>query len=225
MKRVDVLMPTLGMQGTETVDALTEHAPFKFDLITSSVPGWSAAINDCLRRRTPGHDVLIIDDDVTVLPSTFDRLARYLKVADVIGFKLLFPDYNLQHGGGMVTMLGRTGHIMYQEDMPSYVAYVTASLCYIKEEVLGAVAPLNVWEGVQWEDVALCLDAWEAGYRVAYVPDPAIHKETATKKHDPKFWEKFEINAQAFYEKYERQCIKASTKFGTTRRLPIEPVP
>ena len=220
-RAVDVLMPTLGMQGDDTIKSLARYANFSFDVIHTDIPGWSAAINKCLERHTVGRDVLIIDDDVEIWPETFANLHQYMERAEVFGFKLLFPDGQIQHDGGFVNANGSCGHIKHNSDEPSYVAYVTASLCYIKEEALDFVAPLKVWPGAQWEDVALCLDAWGNGMRVMYIPSPATHKETATKRHDPEFAHKFGINSMYFRQRYESQCARMSTMFGVERRVPI----
>lgn len=216
---VNVLMPTLGMKGTAAVDSLV-HAPFEVNVIQSSVNGWAAAMNDCLTRRVPG-DCLIMDDDVLVLPHTFDLLEQHYNDADVFGFRLLYPDGRLQHDGGYVTPVAGAGHIFDDGQQPTYTQYVTASLCYVKAHVFDQVPAFNEWPGVQWEDVAFCLDAWRAGLRVLYLPGEAIHEETGTKRADTRLSERFGINAVHFGNKYRRQCREINDLFGHERRLPL----
>lgn len=219
---VNVLMPTLGKKGTKTVDSLRAHAPFDLNIITSDVPGWANAINDCLSRRIVGEDCLIIDDDIEILPETFADFDEYKQYGDVFGFKLMYPGGTaVQHDGGYLTTDGGSGHLFRNSDMASYVGYVTASLCYIKAHVFENVLAMNVWPGLQWEDVAFCVDAWEKGFRVVYVPNPAIHEETGTKRDEVNFWGKFRINALIFQVQYGRRSSDIAKRFGPSGRIPL----
>lgn len=223
MKNVDVLMPTLGKKGDKTVKSLAANfTGFNFDVFHSSVYGWSRAINEMLTKfHHPERDVLIIDDDVEVLPDTFKGFDDYYELADVFGFKLLYPDGTLQHGGGFVNAAAQTGHLTTNVDQPSYVQYVTASLCYIKADVIKEIKALQVWPGVQYEDVALCMEAWLAGFKVMYLPMAAIHEETGTKRFEADLQTKLSINAYEFKRKYREAATQLSFLFGNDRRLPI----
>jgi len=224
-RRVNVLMPTLGRLGTRAEDALREHAPFDVNLIQSGVPGWSAAINDCLAQRERGEDCLIIDDDVFVGPETFNPLWDHYADADVFGFLLRYPTGEIQHDGGYVTPDMVAGHIRDgREGEPSFVRYVTASLCYVKADVFERIPRLVQWPGVQWEDVALCVDAWAQGFKVMYLPGEAVHEETATKRFDPNLNQRFAQNGAHFHDLYKGKVARLDQRFGGERRLRTAPV-
>lgn len=196
--KLDVCMPTLGLQGDATEQSL-QHLPCPYRLIKSEAPGWSNALNECLRQREPGADVLIIDDDAQLLPETFQNMEDWYPKADIFGFKLLYPEGGLQHDGGWTAWHPQegayAGHIMGDSDQPSYVAYVTASICLIKAALLERQPEFKVWPGAHWEDVAYCVQAQaDLGAKVMYVPNPGVHGETLTKRHDPTFNFKFAIN-------------------------------
>lgn len=220
---IDVIMPTLDKNGTRTKDSLANYLPFDYNLIEIRDPGgWANAINCGLKLRGRKNDLIIIDDDVEILADTFFGFNTFYRQADVFGFKLMFPDSErIQHDGGWVSPDGRSGHIFNESGVPSYVPYVTASLTLIKASVLEVVSQMRVWPGYQWEDVAFCLDAWAAGFRVAYLPNKAIHAETATKGHDPRFAEKFHVNADIFRREYAAHCAAVSNAFGPRRRIPL----
>lgn len=220
-ERVNVIMPTLGMKGDKTIDSLRAYAPFEITLLTDTEPGWSRGVNRCLQRRGSG-DVLIIDDDIVVHEHTFDHLPELFDHGDVFGFRLLYPDGQLQHDGALIRWEGSCAHIRDDSHEPSYVACVTASLCYIKASVFERVPRYVEWPGMQWEDVAFCVDAWFAGARVLYVPDEATHEESGTKKNDPRFWDAFSENQACFRQYYREKAVVLAQMFGETHRIPLE---
>lgn len=236
MNPIDVVMPTLGMQGNRTIESL-KYLPKPYSqCLTSNAPGWSNAVNQCLKKRGPGHDVLIIDDDAELLPDTFKGYRDWYPKADIFGFKLLYsepgPDKvmrdgrhvsgDLQHDGGWVTWDDNqgalAGHIFNDSDLLSTVSYVTASICLIKSHVIDQLGDLNVWPGAHWEDVAYCARAWAAGLQVAYVPNAGIHRETQTKKHDPRFMLKFRLNQLMLTLELEDEIKAVSRRFQFKKR-------
>lgn len=151
-----------------------EHAPahtYREDTRT----GWAKASNALLdETASSGHDALFLDDDVTLLPETFEDMAEWQSTGAVVGFQLRDGDavisagHYLSHGG---ILLPNRDH-----DTPAYLAHVTASAMYIPHAVLAAGVRFPDWPGVHSEDVAFTYAVWLAGFKVLYWPSPVLHE-------------------------------------------------
>lgn len=152
------------------VPAGLEHIPWKTRLLVDSRPGWAAAANALLDQAAEaGHDAIFLDDDVTILPETFRDFERYYQLADVFGFRLRSkPGQDDQCGWG----LQRPNP---NPDKPCYLAHVTASLMYLRAEVLTRGVRFPEWSGLHYEDVQFTNNCWLRGFSVAYVPSFALH--------------------------------------------------
>jgi hypothetical protein len=225
-------MPTLGMNGTMTQNSL-RYLPWEHDLITTSVPGgWGHAMNDLLSRRQRKNDCIITDDDVMVLPHTFAGFEAFYGMADIFGFLLVYPtitlgsegsQFQVQHDGGKFYEVENNvlmSHIFQDCNALSYVGHITTSFCYVKAHVFDEIKSFYEWPGVQWEDVAFCVQAQQAGFKVMYVPQMAVHAETQTKRHtEDDFWNRFMENNRLFNVEcgsYARELIR---KFGPSGRI------
>lgn len=198
---VDLIMPTLGKPHALRALESLQHLPFPVrpHFITGG-GGWPQAVNIGLERST--GDVLLMDDDVELLPDTFknfDPLA-----ADIIGFKLLFDDGRIQHAGGFCFQ-GQLGHLGYGKPAdefsePMWVCHCTASLLYIHRPVVEKLKQMVVWDGAQFEDVDWSLRALKAGFKILYHPGTAYHRESQTKSQSPDFGEKMQRNLRRLWD-------------------------
>jgi hypothetical protein len=194
---VDVVIPTL--RKTHAFGALEslKHLPFAIKLhLISEGSTWPEAANIGLRASR--NDVLLMDDDVVLSPTTFCDFASYYDLADIFGFKLLYPSGLIQHGGGFVSR-GAIGHLCAglcnSADSPLYVCHVTASLTYIKRHVIEHVGYISEsYSGYQLEDVDYSFRALKAGMRILYVPRSAEHRESATKAEFADFRSRIGLN-------------------------------
>ena len=183
MKTVDVVIPTLGKPHAFTCLE-------RLHLIREGKT-WAEAANIGLRRTT--HDVILMDDDVFINELTLSEVDKHHKRADVFGFKLLFPNGRIQHAGGIVR--GQSiSHIGFGEsdagryDQPRFVCHATTSLVYIRRHVIDDLQGMaEDIPGVQMEDVDFSFRAIKAGYLILYLPQSAVHVESATKKFMPGF--------------------------------------
>lgn len=199
MTKVDLIVPTLKRKGYEkSIETAREYMPFDLT-IHEAVDGksWPEAVNLALEKTT--NDVILMDDDVEILPNTFKGFWKYYPSADIFGFKLCFPNGLIQHGGAWVEgrNIGHLGHSEPDEgqcDKPLYVCHVTASLMYITRPVVDDLKRMSVWDGAQFEDVDFNFRALKKGYKVLYLPMKAIHRETATKRNDPLIHQKMNMN-------------------------------
>lgn len=193
MNAVDVVIPSLGKPHAFEALVSLQWLPFPIRLhVMREQTSWPAAVNAGLARST--GDVLLMDDDARVLPETFSGFEDIYPHADVFGFKLLYPDGRIQHAGGFVR--GRqVGHLGYGQpantpafNEPSYVCHLTTSFIYLKRAVVEKLGGMATdYPGMQFEDVDFNFRALKAGFRLLYVPRPAIHLESASKKTLPGF--------------------------------------
>ena len=203
--KVDVIIPSLGK--SHAFDALKslKHLPFgiRLHLVTEG-NSWPKAINIGLSEST--GDVLLMDDDVRILPDTFTDLNIYYDKADIFGFKLLFEDGRIQHAGGF-SRDGCLGHIGFGQykgfDVPYYTCHNTASLLYIKRHVVEKLMGMSMdFKGVQFEDVDFSFRALKEGFKILYIPNKALHLESQTKKESPEFNERMFENYNALRKRY-----------------------
>jgi GT2 family glycosyltransferase len=192
---IDLIMPTLGKPHLLKALASLRYLPFPVKPhIISRGASWPEAINLGLDESI--GDVLLMDDDVELLPDTFKGFDP--EAADVVGFKLLFPDETIQHAGVFVHLHG-VGHIGFKQPASEFnysqrVCAVTASLMYIHREVIDEIGQITQWDGYQFEDTDFCFRAFKAGFTLVTTPATAIHHESQTKKLLPDFEAKLQTN-------------------------------
>lgn len=180
----------------DCIDSL-KHIPFDYQLdLVLEGHNWPSAINIGLSRAT--GDVILMDDDARVLPDTFKDFDKYYPKADIFGFKLLFADGSIQHAGAYVKD-NQIHHFGHGEaggyDTTKYVCHVTTSFIYIKRKVLDKLKGMATdYPGDQFEDCDFCFRAIKAGFKILYLPNEAIHLESATKKTLDGFTDRMALN-------------------------------
>ena len=98
---IDVIIPTLAKINITYCISSLKHIPYDFRLhLITKGDSWSKAVNIGLKESE--NDVLLLDDDVELLEDTLKDFDKYRKQADIIGFKLLYPNGTIQHAGGMI---------------------------------------------------------------------------------------------------------------------------
>lgn len=183
----------------DSVAAVRQRFPEVRLICNAKNRGFAAAANQGLAAAT-GEYLLLLNPD-TLLPP--DALAKLLAAAEahpeagIIAPKLLNPDGTLQESCRRFptptaalfrhTLLGRlfprnrwaAEYVMaeWAHDEPREVDWASGACLLIRRSVYETIGPLD--EGFFWgsEDVDYCYRAHKAGYRVLYVPQPAIvHK-------------------------------------------------
>jgi GT2 family glycosyltransferase len=194
---VDIIIPTLRRaHAFSCFDKLNLVPwPYKLHVITTGKT-WAQAINIGLKQSDKKNDVILMDDDVFIMPDTFRSVETHYDDADIFGFKLLFPNGEIQHAGGIVRD-ENIGHIGFQEqdqgqfDQPQYVCHATTSLIYIKRYVLDSIEGMaEDIPGIQMEDVDFNFRALKEGFKILYLPSSAIHLQSASKRFISGFDEK-----------------------------------
>lgn len=222
---IDIIIPTLGKPHLKKcLEYLKKNTkiPYRLFLINEG-KNWPEAINIGLKKCGLENDIILMDDDIRVLPGWLDNIEEYKKMADIIGFKLIMPNGKIDHAGCIVTydpLRGLYGKILKktfatfiattvighgqkdygQHDKIKFLPHVTTSLIYIKKKVIKKNKGISVWPGQHCEDWDFNFRALKNGFKIMYCPNKAIHLVTATKKKFKDFNQKAKINYQILHK-------------------------
>lgn len=188
-------------------------------VVYSSITGWANAANALLDLvGSLGGDALFLDDDTALTAASLDGVRQHYDKADLFGLDLHVLATGERQPGARHTWDG-TATYDWTRPGPAYVAHVSTSAIYIKESAVRAGLRFPVWDGVHWEDVAFCFEAWRLGLRVLAVPGLVWHDIQAgvgaTKRHTPEFWAKWGVN---------RACLAAWCAERDLSKVPREAV-
>lgn len=237
---VNVIVPTLRKYHAFTLLESLHYIPFPIHLILESEgSNWAQAINNGLKKINSQGDVLLIDDDVELFEHTFFFLKNAYDKADIFGFKLLFPNGKVQHGGGVAFHVEQSPddqvsftHIGFHEsnsfnpdvifNKKMYVCHVTASLMYIKRPVINSLKGMHEFDGQQFEDVDFSMRALKNGYKIMYLPGEAVHSESATKSQESDFMDRLGLSLRQLIDKHELFYGKNEFATSLVKDYPIE---
>lgn len=175
-----------------------EHAPTQHVIQSTAAP-WGRAANELLDQcQKWGADALFLDDDTMLTAASLDGVRAHYDQADLFGLDLhVLSTAERQAGARHLADMREWVH-----PGPAYVAHVSTSAIYIKAGAIACGLRFPEWDGIHWEDVAFCFDAWARGLRVMAVPGLVYHDiqggAGATKRHTPEFWAKWHANKAAF---------------------------
>jgi GT2 family glycosyltransferase len=156
--------------------------------------GFAANINRGIRAADPAHDVVVLNSDMIALPDWLACLqfgAACETRVGIVGAKLLYPNGTIQFGG-TVRKLGapewfdhrfrtRAAHFG-PAGVPGPALAVTGACMYLTRELLDEVGLFDEEYPMAYEDVDLCLRAWQAGFSVIYWPQAELtHLESVTR--------------------------------------------
>ncbi|QND48905.1 FkbM family methyltransferase [Rhizobium lusitanum] len=157
---------------------------------------YSAACNFGAAAAT-GEILLFLNNDVEVISRGWlSEMVRFALRPGVgcVGVKLIFPSRELQHGGVAVgphlAALTYRGEEALGFDLfgsphhPRNWMAVMGACQMVTREAFDAVGGFDESYTIAMSDVALCIQLWRAGYRIAYAPDGVlVHHEGATRGH------------------------------------------
>ena len=179
-----------------------------------------SAINNFAARQADGQYLVFLNNDVKIISD--DWLSEMVglcqqKDVGVVGAKLYYEDYTVQHAGVIVGMLGVAGHCYRGSHHEDYgyglrltaiqnLSAVTAAFMMVKREVFVHVGGFDEQLAVAMNDIDLCLKAGRDGYAV--VMDPyieAFHYESKSRGNEMSLQ-----RSQAFTE----ECALFSKRWG-----------
>lgn len=213
---ITLIIPTLRGPHLEDCLATLEHIPFKYKLVlVDKGDTWPQAINIGLEMSDPKTDVILMDDDVLLHSDTFKDFERSKRMADIVGFKLLYPDGTIQHAGGYWRTFAGIDHYYHHKPdqwIPfNYVCHATTSLIYIKRKVLDKIGGMrdNEKGGIHFQDLDFSWRAIKAGFRIGVHPYAATHHCSLTVGKKPGFAERLQKGKEEIYERHLDDDFKA----------------
>ncbi|MFI3168406.1 MAG: glycosyltransferase family 2 protein [Faecalibacterium sp.] len=163
-----------------------------------------SAINNFGRAAASGDYLLLLNNDVEVMPGDGDWLAEMLRQlarkegGALCGAMLYYPDGTLQHAGVITGLGGYAGHshkyakqggsgYMFRAATVQNFSAVTAACLLVQAEVYDALGGLDEAFTVAFNDVDFCLRARDAGHRIIWTPYAKLtHYESKSRGLDEK---------------------------------------
>jgi GT2 family glycosyltransferase len=156
--------------------------------------GFAANANRGIAAADPGTDVVLLNSDMIASPGWLQALQYASTQADdigIVGAKLIYPDGRIQFAG-TVRNLGAPEWFDHRyrfrlssfgpANIPQEALAVSGACMYLTRGLLDAVGAFDESYPMAYEDVDLCLRAWEHGYRVMYWPAAVLeHLESVTR--------------------------------------------
>lgn len=156
-----------------------------------------ARLNNRAVEIATGEILVFLNNDTVVEdPMWLHRLVFHAKTPDVgvVGGKLLFPDRTVQHGGVVIGIRGIADHAHRGVKDGGYknlcnitheVSAVTAACCAIRRSLFLEIGGFDENLAVAFNDILLCLDALQRGYRNIYIGTALIvHHESKSRGRD-----------------------------------------
>lgn len=185
------------------VSVMPYRQPFNFSAICNAAAAASSA------------DVLcFLNNDMEVIEAGWlATLVRHALLRDVgaVGAKLYYPDDTVQHCG-IVVGIGNVARSLYHHlprrhdgyagraMLPQEITAVTGACLVTRREVFADLGGFDENLGNNYNDLDLCLRAWQADYRVLLVPDVELyHYEGKTRAAPDSGITKQQITAEEAY--------------------------
>lgn len=156
--------------------------------------GFAANVNRGLHAADPAHDVVLLNSDIVAREGWLERLQHATSRADdlgIVGARLLYPDGRIQFGGTVRNLRAPEwfdhryrfrAADFGPANVPGPALAVTGACMYLTRELLAGLGGFDEDYPMAYEDVDLCLRAWEAGFRVFYWPSAQLeHHESVTR--------------------------------------------
>jgi len=154
--------------------------------------------NNVGAAQARGELLLFLNNDVEVLsPEWLDELAGWAlhPPVGIVGGRLLRPNGAIQHAGVVVGFGGYAGHIFADHPRLTFGLFgstgwyrnylaVTGACMMMRRDVFHELGGFDEDFTLCESDVAICLKAWETGYRVVYNPFAELtHYEGQTRQN------------------------------------------
>jgi GT2 family glycosyltransferase len=156
--------------------------------------GFAANVNRGIAVADPASDVVVLNSDVVARRGWLESLqyatSRETRVG-VVGAKLLYEDGRIQFAG---TVRNRDAPEWFDHryrfragnfgpaTLPGPALAVSGACMYLTRELLDEVGLFDERYPMAYEDVDLCLRAWQAGFEVVYWPNAVLdHLESITR--------------------------------------------
>jgi GT2 family glycosyltransferase len=171
------------------VSVLKHGGPFNF-----------SELNNVAARNLETDYILLLNNDIEVIESSWLKemvsLFSLPRVA-IVGAKLLYPDYTIQHAGVILGIGGVAGHshkgfsrddsgYAFRAMAPQDLSAVTGACMLVSREVFISLGGLNQESlKVSLNDIDFCLRVLKEGYRVLWTPyAELLHHESVSRGYE-----------------------------------------
>lgn len=182
----------------DVIDFWADKYPDKFRCEKLDIPFNYSTINNTAVAQSESEYLLFLNNDTEVITSGW--IAAMVEQAQrpsigAVGVKLLYPDDTIQHAG-VICIGGVAGHghkqfpstaagYFYQLQTVNNYSAVTAACLMCRREVFEAVGGFNENLQVAFNDVDLCFNFLELGYRNVYIPHVSLyHYESKSRGYE-----------------------------------------
>jgi GT2 family glycosyltransferase/glycosyltransferase involved in cell wall biosynthesis len=198
MRLVEILVVDNNSEKAETLAFLDEIATRpNVRVLKYPHPFNFAKINNFAAMGVDKDVIVFLNNDTVVNDAAWlSKMVWYARQpgTGVVGAKLLFPNRTIQHGGcaagvGNGTVSHLWTHHSADEisggDRTREMSLMTGACYAIRRSVFEDVGGFDPILAITWNDVKLCLDCLDAGYRNIYIADPLMfHDESKTREKD-----------------------------------------
>ncbi|MEO9119570.1 MAG: glycosyltransferase [Solirubrobacteraceae bacterium] len=156
--------------------------------------GFAANVNRGLRASDPDRDVIVLNSDMVATRGWLETLQyATAKIDDpgIVAGKLLYPNGRIQFGGTVRNLQApewfdhrfRSRAANYgPADIAGPALAVTGACMYLTRELLTRLPELDEAFPMAYEDVDLCLRAWQEGMEVWYWPAAVLEHHESTSR-------------------------------------------
>ena len=156
--------------------------------------GFAANANRGIAASAPDTDVVVLNSDVIARPGWLESLQYATSRADdvgVVGAKLLYGDGRIQFAGTVRNVDAPEwfdhryrfrAASFGPANVPTPTLAISGACMYLTRPLLHRIGLFDDQYPMAYEDVDLCLRAWEAGFKVMYWPAAVLeHQESITR--------------------------------------------
>ena len=159
-------------------------------VINETNEGFAKACNKGARAAS-GSYLLFLNNDTVVHPGWLEAMLKAFGQAEqtgIVGSRLVYPDFTIQHAGITFTEQGLPYHIHRgvqwndsKVNRSKIIPAVTGACMMIPTTVFKQISGFDESYHMYVEDIDLCLRVWEVGYKVVYSPESMVtHLESAS---------------------------------------------
>lgn len=193
-------------------------------------------INNFGVKNSKGEYIVLLNNDTKVLSNDWmEEMLRICQRDDVgiVGAKLLYPDFKVQHAGVVVGIGGVAGHVNVNiaENEEGYFSRanvinnfsaVTAACLMIKRSIFEKIDGLDEKLQVAFNDIDLCMKVRKLKYLIVFTPYAKLmHYESKTRGSEdtPEKIKRFESEMDVFKSKWKDELDRGDPYYNINLRL------
>lgn len=193
-------------------------------------------INNFGVKNSKGEYIVLLNNDTKVLSN--DWMEEMLGICQrddvgIVGAKLLYPDFKVQHAGVVVGIGGVAGHVNVNiaENEDGYFSRanvinnfsaVTAACLMIKRSIFEKIDGLDEKLQVAFNDIDLCMKVRKLKYLIVFTPYAKLmHYESKTRGSEdtPEKIKRFESEMDVFKSKWKDELDRGDPYYNINLRL------